>query len=123
MVNSRRYHDLELTTSQDQHEKDHQEVYNGEELEHHHAKFSHSVIAGAASYQAMKAYNEHKAKTEGEGASKHATAKNIIAGLVGAEIDRLAEGKGRDAWDRHKLKKQAEENANKMYDEKYGDKY
>ncbi|KAI5303605.1 hypothetical protein KEM56_007375 [Ascosphaera pollenicola] len=102
-------------------EKAHQDVYNGEELEHHHAKFSHNVIAGAASYQAMKAYSEHKAKNGDEGADKHATAKNIIAGLVGAEVDRLAESKGRDAWDRHKLKKQAEENAKNMYDEKYGD--
>ncbi|KAI5292973.1 hypothetical protein KEM52_005935 [Ascosphaera acerosa] len=105
------------------HEKAHAEVYNGEEMEHHHAKFSHNLIAGAVSYQAMKSYQEHKAKNGDEDAMKHSTAKNVIAGLVGAEVDRLIEGKGRDAWDRHKLKKEAEENAHKMYDEKYGDKY
>lgn len=50
----------------------------------------------------------------------HSKAKEIIAGLVGAEIDRLAETKGRDAWDKHQLKKQAEENAKGLYDDKYG---
>ncbi|KZZ90068.1 hypothetical protein AAP_04018 [Ascosphaera apis ARSEF 7405] len=99
-------------------EKAHEEVYNGDEMEHHHAKFSHNVIAGAASYQAMKAYSDHKAKHGTP--DNHATAKNVIAGIVGAEVDRLAEGKGRDAWDRHRIKKQAEDNAKSMYDEKYG---
>ncbi|KAI5308118.1 hypothetical protein KEM55_006528, partial [Ascosphaera atra] len=102
-------------------EKAHQEFYNGEEMDHHHAKFSHELIAGAASYQAMKAFNNHhKGDAEEGGEVKHEKAKNIIAGLVGAEIDRLAETKGRDAWDKHKLKKQAEDNAKNMYDEKYG---
>lgn len=41
-------------------EENHKEFYNGEELEHHEAKFSHELIAGAASYEAMKAYNKHR---------------------------------------------------------------
>ncbi|KAI5288508.1 hypothetical protein KEM54_005158 [Ascosphaera aggregata] len=101
-------------------EEHHKEFYNGQELEHHEAKFSHELIAGAASYEAMKAFNKHK-EENGEPPS-HSKAKEIIAALVGAEIDRLVETKGRDAWDKHKLKKQAEENAHSLYDDKYGDK-
>ncbi|KZZ95236.1 hypothetical protein AAP_01724 [Ascosphaera apis ARSEF 7405] len=99
-------------------EENHKEFYNGEELEHHEAKFSHELIAGAASYEAMKAYNKHREENGAPGS--HSKAKEIIAGLVGAEIDRLAETKGRDAWDKHQLKKQAEENAKGLYDDKYG---
>jgi hypothetical protein len=35
----------------------------------------------------------------------HAFAKEAIAGLAGAEVDRLAETKGEDAWDREKAKR------------------
>ncbi|KAI5309777.1 hypothetical protein KEM55_002435 [Ascosphaera atra] len=98
-------------------EEHHKQFYNGEEMEHHEGKFSHELIAGAASFEAMKAYEKHK--EENGAPSNHSTAKEIIAGLVGAEIDKLAETKGRDAWDKHKLKKQAEENAHSLYDQKY----
>lgn len=67
----------------------------------------------------------------------HAFAKEAIAGLAGAEVDRLAETKGEDAWDREKakrsvshcldvasepvklIKSQARENSENMYDQHY----
>jgi hypothetical protein len=41
-------------------------VYNGEE--HHEGKFSHEFAAGAASFAAMKAYEDHERK---EGMTPH----------------------------------------------------
>lgn len=51
----------------------------------------------------------------------HSFAKSLLAGFVGAEVDKLAETKGEDAWDRHKAKEQAKHRAEKMYDEHYID--
>ncbi|PYH98135.1 putative phosphoglycerate mutase family protein [Aspergillus ellipticus CBS 707.79] len=70
--------------------------------EEHKAKLSHEVIGGAAAYEAMKAYEDHKAKN-GEPDS-HAQAKEILAGLAGAFVDREFETKGLDFIDREKAK-------------------
>lgn len=50
----------------------------------------------------------------------HQFAKEALVGLVGGEVDKLAETKGRDAWDRHEVKKHAQENAQRLYDDRYG---
>ncbi|KAI6106871.1 hypothetical protein EDD16DRAFT_1899137 [Pisolithus croceorrhizus] len=50
------------------------------------AKLSHELIAGAAAYEAAKAYENHKARN-GE-PSSHAQAKELLAGFAGAFIDR-----------------------------------
>jgi hypothetical protein len=42
---------------------------------------------------------------------------------TGAEVDRLAETKGEDWFDREKAKRQAEEHAKSMYDEQYIDNH
>ncbi len=47
----------------------------------------------------------------------HDLAKEMIAGFAGAEVDRLAETKGEDAWDREKAKRQAESNSRDLYDQ------
>lgn len=49
----------------------------------------------------------------------HAFAKELLAGIVGGEVDRLAETRGRDEWDRHEAKRHARETADNMYDEHY----
>ncbi|KAK3078964.1 hypothetical protein LTS18_006094, partial [Coniosporium uncinatum] len=36
-------------------------------------------------------------------------------------VDKLAETKGEDAWDREKAKHEAKRNAERMYDEHYGE--
>ncbi|PIG79327.1 cipC-like antibiotic response protein [Aspergillus arachidicola] len=76
----------------------HQKVYGQEK---HEGKLSHELIAGAASFEAMKAWEDRQRKE-------------------GKPVDRLIETKGLDAIDAHKAKKHAEENAHQMYDEYYG---
>lgn len=49
----------------------------------------------------------------------HAFAKEALAGVIGAEVDKLAETKGMDEWDRHKASQQAKEQAERMYDDHY----
>jgi hypothetical protein len=44
-----------------------------------------------------------------------------LAGLAGAEADKLAETKGEDFIDRERAKHAAKKNAEHMYDEHYGD--
>ncbi|KKK15241.1 hypothetical protein P175DRAFT_0512720 [Aspergillus ochraceoroseus IBT 24754] len=73
----------------------------------HKAKFSHELIAGAASYEAMKAYENHVAKN-GQPPS-HEKAKELLAGFAGAFIDREFETKGLDFIDREKAKRHAEQ--------------
>lgn len=50
----------------------------------------------------------------------HAFAKEMIAGLVGGEVDRLAETKGMDEYDRVEAKRHAERSAHNMYDQQFG---
>ncbi|CRG87250.1 hypothetical protein PISL3812_04267 [Talaromyces islandicus] len=99
----------------DDSQKHHENVYGQEE---HKGKLSHELIAGAASFEAFKAFEDHRRK-EGKPVS-HAFAKEALVGLVGAEIDKLAETKGADAWDKHEAKKHAHENVQALYDEHYG---
>lgn len=51
----------------------------------------------------------------------HAFAKELVAGFAAAEVDKLAETKGEDWFDREKAKRHAKENAERMYDEHYVD--
>ncbi|KAF8955977.1 hypothetical protein BDZ97DRAFT_1672438 [Flammula alnicola] len=69
---------------------------------HHKSQLSHELIAAAASYEAMKAYQQHCEKN-GKPAS-HAQAIEILAALSGAFIDHIAETKGLDFVDSQKAK-------------------
>ncbi|KAG9316029.1 hypothetical protein JVU11DRAFT_3691 [Chiua virens] len=73
----------------------------------HKAHLSHEVIAAAASYEAVKAWNEHQEKNGKE--VSHAKAKEFLAAAGGAFITHIAETKGLDALDHHKAKTHAEE--------------
>ncbi|RCK56523.1 hypothetical protein Cantr_06008 [Candida viswanathii] len=95
-------------------EENHQEVYNGG----HEAKFSHEVVAGAASFAAVKLF-EDKQRRDGKPVS-HAFAKEAIAALAGAEADKLFETKGLDHLDRERVRRQAIDNAQRGYDDHYG---
>ncbi|KIO25186.1 hypothetical protein M407DRAFT_8565 [Tulasnella calospora MUT 4182] len=83
----------------------------------HKAELSHELIAGAAAYEASKAWEKHQ-EENGEKPS-HAKAKEIFAGVAGAFIDRVVETKGLDYVDREKAKRQAE----KLAEEQYGNHY
>ncbi|KAI6122197.1 hypothetical protein EDD16DRAFT_1829182 [Pisolithus croceorrhizus] len=85
-----------------EHERAYNE-YNNLPATEHQAKLSHELIAGAAAYEAAKAYENHRAKN-GEPAS-HAQAKELLAGFAGAFIDREVETKGLDFLDRQKAKR------------------
>lgn len=96
----------------------------------HEAKFSHELIGGAAAFEAMKAYEDHEARngtsiivspsdsnypltytlTVGK-IENHARAKEVVAGLIGAFVDREVETKGLDFVDREKVKHHARERA------------
>ncbi|CAN8095979.1 unnamed protein product [Discula destructiva] len=85
----------------------------------HEAKLSHELVGGAAAFGAMKAW-EKRQRDEGEPVS-HARAKEMIAIAVGFEVDRLAETKGRDAFDREQAERHAKQQAEAMYDAQYVD--
>ena len=51
--------------------------------------------------------------------ANHALAKEVIAGLVGSQIDRLVETKGMDWFDAEKAKHHAKKNAEHMYEQRY----
>jgi len=44
----------------------------------------------------------------------------MLVGLAGAEVDKLAETKGMDFYDREKAKHHAKEQVQGMYDDHYG---
>jgi len=85
----------------DNHADAHSEVVNAP----HKAALSHELIAAAASYEAMKAYEKH-VQDQGHPDS-HAKAKELIAAFSGAFIDRMVETKGLDFVDKQKVKHQA----------------
>jgi hypothetical protein len=49
----------------------------------------------------------------------HQFAKELLVGLAGAEVDKLAESKGLDFIDREKAKRHATHQAEHLYDEHY----
>jgi len=60
----------------------------------HHGSWTHELVAGAAAFEAMKAY-EDKEKREGLPVN-HTFAKELVAGFAAAEADKLFESKGLD---------------------------
>lgn len=94
------------------------------------------MIAGGAAFAGFKAFEDHQRKegqyprlghhhksrlTQFIGKTvNHQFAKELLAGFAGAEVDKLAETKGMDEYDREKAKHQAKENAQNMYDQHYG---
>ncbi|KAF8309593.1 putative phosphoglycerate mutase family protein, partial [Clavulina sp. PMI_390] len=79
--------------------------YHKEKDSEHKASWTHELIAGAASYEAAKAYENHVA--ENGHPDSHAKAKELLAGFAGAFIDREVETRGLDFIDKEKAKHQA----------------
>lgn len=94
----------------------HQEVYGNGGYDNQ-AKFSHEVIAGGAAFEGMKLFEDHQRK-EGKPVS-HQFAKELLAGFVGGEVDKLAETKGMNEYDAYEAKKKARNHAENMYDQHY----
>lgn len=68
----------------------------------------------------MKAW-ESRQRKEGKPV-EHGVAKELLAAAVGFEVDRLAETKGADAFDKFKAHEHAKKQAEALYDQQYGDK-
>lgn len=76
---------------------------------------THEVIAGAASYEAMKLFEKHREKNSNP--PSHDKAKEIVAGFAGAETEKLIEKHGLPHLDRDKASADAQQHAQQMYDE------
>ncbi|CAG8159288.1 unnamed protein product [Penicillium salamii] len=100
-------------------DSDQAQAYNSIQEADYHQKHEpskiHELIAGAASYEAAKAYEDHVARN-GQPES-HAKAKELLAGFAGAFIDREVESRGLDFFDKEKAKYEARENAHNAYDQ------
>ncbi|KAF8500862.1 CipC1 protein [Russula emetica] len=83
----------------------------------HQSHVSHELIAGAASYEAAKAYENHVAQNGKP--PTHAKAKEIAAGFAGAFIDKQFETHGLDFLDKEKAKYQANQQVDQAVDQ-YG---
>ncbi|KAJ5349337.1 hypothetical protein N7541_007064 [Penicillium brevicompactum] len=98
---------------------DQAQAYESVQQDDYHKKHDpskiHELLAGAASYEAAKAYEDHVARN-GQPES-HAKAKEILAGFAGAFIDREVESRGLDFVDKEKAKYQAREHAHNAYDQ------
>ncbi|KZP33021.1 hypothetical protein FIBSPDRAFT_1036627 [Athelia psychrophila] len=81
-------------------------------LQQHEPKKMHELIGGAAAYEAAKAYENRSGKP-----SEHAKAKEIMAGLAGAFIDREIETKGLNFIDRERAKAHANQQIENDYSE------
>ncbi|CAO3580181.1 unnamed protein product [Absidia cylindrospora] len=95
--------------------KQHEEVNAASD--EHKGSLTHEAIAGAASYQALKAFNEHCEKNGKP--VEHAKAKQILAGFAGAALDKLIETKGLDFVDKQKAKRHAEDQLGEYYDKEH----
>ncbi|CAF3328870.1 unnamed protein product [Rotaria socialis] len=85
----------------------------------HKSSWTHELVAGAAGFAAMKAYEDHCRDT-GETVS-HGKMKELLAGFAAAEADNLVETQGLDFLDREKLKIQPIHQAHALAKEKYGE--
>ncbi|PSN74332.1 hypothetical protein BS50DRAFT_567181 [Corynespora cassiicola Philippines] len=98
-------------------EDSYERVYNNDRFEEHKSSLGHEVIAGGAAFAGFKAFEDHQ-RREGKPVT-HAFAKELLAGFAAAEVDKLAETKGEDWFDRQKAKHEAKRSAERMYDEHY----
>jgi hypothetical protein len=91
-------------------------VYDGEP---HESKLSHELVGSAAAFEGMRLWEQHQRK-EGK-TLNHGVAKELLAAAVGFEVDKLVESKGLDFVDREEAKHHAKKQAEKLYDEHYGE--
>ncbi|PYI03227.1 CipC1 protein [Aspergillus sclerotiicarbonarius CBS 121057] len=94
----------------------HKDEFDGAGDEHK-AKLSHEVIGGAAAYEAMKSWEEHQAKNGKP--DNHAQAKEILAGLAGAFIDKEFEEKGIPFAEKEKMKYEARKHIEKTEESQF----
>jgi len=94
----------------------HDQVYNQPQPQDHKSSWTHELISGAAAFEAMKAYENNKGVA---GNGDHKFAREMLAAVAAAEVDKLVETKGLDYIDKERAKQNAVQQAHQMYDEKY----
>ncbi|KAF1936349.1 hypothetical protein EJ02DRAFT_459611 [Clathrospora elynae] len=103
----------------DKKEDNYEQVYQNDNFEQNKSSMGHEVLAGGAAFAGFKAFEDHQ-RSEGKPVS-HQFAKELLAGFAGAEVDKLAETRGEDWFDKEKTKREAKKHAEQMYDEHYVD--
>eukprot|EP00879_Flechtneria_rotunda_P000191 GHRR01000263.1.p1 GENE.GHRR01000263.1~~GHRR01000263.1.p1 ORF type:complete len:232 (+),score=54.09 GHRR01000263.1:76-771(+) len=76
----------------------------------------HEGLAGAAAFYAMKKYEERR---EAEGHKDHEVAREMLAAIAGAEVDKFAEREGMEWQHKERAKAAAQQKAINMYDTYY----
>ncbi|KAI9226790.1 MAG: hypothetical protein DHS80DRAFT_32408 [Piptocephalis tieghemiana] len=104
--------------SDEEAEEAHKQVYEEEKTGERKAHKSHELIAAAAGYEAVKAYQKHR---EEKGLShNHSTIKQIVGGLAMAEAVKLLETRGHSSSEeKQKAAAAAAAQAEAMVDQKY----
>ncbi|KZO99298.1 hypothetical protein CALVIDRAFT_462046, partial [Calocera viscosa TUFC12733] len=82
----------------------------------HKAHFTYEIIAAAAGFAAMRLWEEHE-RQQGK-QPKHSLAKEVLAALAAAEVERLVETKGLDWLDKEKAKREAAKKADQLAGER-----
>ncbi|GAA5826540.1 hypothetical protein JCM5353_003045 [Sporobolomyces roseus] len=105
------------------HDSEQAQAYNRVQNEEpHQSSFSHELIAGAAAFEAEKAYERHVAQNGKP--PNHRMAKELFAGFAAAEADKLIETKGLDFIDREEAQRSARRQAeNNFSREAYENNY
>ncbi|KAI7860605.1 hypothetical protein BDC45DRAFT_563765 [Circinella umbellata] len=94
----------------------HRQVYN--EPTERKAHLSHQLIAGAAAYEAVKAYGRHQ---EGKGEEfNHSFIKKSVAAIAAAQIVKFAEEHDWSSKDKEEATRQAEAAANHYSQREFG---
>ncbi|KAJ3547235.1 hypothetical protein NM688_g5420 [Phlebia brevispora] len=89
--------------------------WNNTDVNQHDPSAVHELLAGAASYEAAKAYENHCAQN-GQPPS-HEEAKELLAGVSGAFVDREVETRGLNFVDKEKAKYEARRQTQQAYDQ------
>ena len=90
----------------------HQQIYQQEQPANHKASWTHEVVAGAAAFEAMKAYEKRRTA---EGNHDHTFAREMLAAVAAAEADKLVETKGLNYLDKERAKRQAVQQAHQVH--------
>jgi len=91
------------------------QVYDYDRPRH---EVTHELLAGAAGFEAMRMFEDHR---EREGIPEHhELAKELIAGFATAEVDKHFERDRYEHLDREQAQWQAQQQAEYLYDQQYG---
>lgn len=84
-------------------------------------EITHELLAGAAGFEAMRMYEHHR---ESEGVTEHhELAKEMLAGFATAEVDKHFENGYYGHLDREQAARQAQQQAQYLWDQQYPQQY